>query len=239
MSDKPGRRYSDEELALIVERASALQDRAGEARAVAPPDATDIPATDAGLTLEAVHEIAEEVGLERRFVEEAAASLAYDPVPAGVGVLGGPTSHQLGGAFARQLTDSERVELLDVIRGISGHEGEVREVMGALEWTSVGRMTRTTVTIDSSADAVAVRVRRDVSGLAALTWIGSITTGLIAGGVVAGALQPASFVVAASIVGTGGMIGVALARSIWSRASRGLRDHAERLRDGISRYLLR
>ena len=65
--DAPDRRYSDEEFALILQRASKLQDRAdGAGRSRGAADGT--PASS-GLSLQAVREIAEEVGLETRFID--------------------------------------------------------------------------------------------------------------------------------------------------------------------------
>ena len=202
------------------------------------PHRTGSASTTAGLSLEAVRDIASEVGLEPRFVDQAAASLAHDPAVKKHSLLGGPLTHHLGDTFARTLTDAERIELLDVIRGVLKHQGEVNEVMGSLEWKTVGRMNGMTVTINSNDESVAVRVFNDLSGIAALTWVASIATGLVAGGIVVDSLQPASLLVAASILGAGGTVGLGVARTIWSATTRAFRRRAERLREEIARYLL-
>ena len=188
--------------------------------------------------MEAVRDIAGEVGLGPRFIDQAAASLAHDPAVKEHSLLGGPLTHHLGDTFARTLTDAERIELLDVIRGVLKHQGEVKEVMGSLEWKTVGRMSGMTVTINSNDESVAVRVFNDLSGIAALTWVASIATGLVAGGIVVDSLQPASLLVAASILGAGGTVGMGVARTIWSATTRAFRRRAERLREEIARYLL-
>ena len=95
-----------------------------------------------------------------------------------------------------------------MIRGVLKHQGEVNEVMGSLEWKTVGRMDGMTVTINSNDESVAVRVFSDLSGIAALTWVASIAIGLVAGGIVVDSLQPASLLVAASILGAGGTVGM-------------------------------
>lgn len=236
--DTRDRRFSDEEFALIIQRAAELQDRAGGAAAQLPNE-TDGAMTAAGLSLEAVREIGQEVGLEARFVEQAAASLEYDPFVKEPSLLGGPHRHHLGDTFARTLTDVERVELLDVIRGVQENDGKVNEVMGSLEWRSVGRMTGMTVTINSNDERVVIRVVNDLSGIAALTWIASIVTGLAAGGLIVAALPPASLVVTGAILGAGGTAGVGVARTIWSATTRAFRRRAERLREEIARYLSR
>lgn len=186
-----------------------------------------------------VRDIAHEVGLEPRFVDQAAATLAHDPAAGKPGLLGGPLTHHLGDTFPRTLGEAEQLELLDVIRGVLRHHGEVSEVMGSLEWKTVGRMNQMRVTINSSDESVAVRLFNDLSGLAALTWVGSIVTGLVAGGIVVDSLQPASLLVAASILGAGGTLGMGVARTIWSATTRVFRGRAERLREEIARYLSR
>lgn len=238
MVDTDNRRYSDEELALIVRRASELQDRAGEADGAPRLDGTVFPSPNEGLTLEAVREIAEGVGLESRFVDEAAASLPLDLKRSGLDrLMGGPIFQQVRSTLEGELAESARADFVDLIRQQAGHDGEVREVLGAVEWRSVGRMTRTTVALDPGEGSVTVRVREDASGLAAFTWIGSIAAGLVAGGIVIDTLQPASVLAVGAILAAGGLAGAGVARSIWSRATRGLRHRAERLRDEIGRFL--
>ena len=234
----PDRRYSDEEFALILKRASDLQDRADRAPATLPAQAGGASPTD-GYSLETVREIAQEVGLEQRFIDLAASSLAHDPVVTEPSLLGGPLTHRLGYTFARTLTDVERIELLDVIRGVQKHQGEVNEVMGSLEWKTVGRMDQMAVTISSNDENVSISVFNDLSGIAALTWIGSITVGLIAGGIVINALQPASVLVTTSILGAGGAVGLGAARAIWGATTRAFHRRTERLRAEITRFLSR
>lgn len=234
----PDRRYSDEEFALIFQRASELQDRADGGLSQLS-DRADSASTTDGLSLEEVRDIAQEVGLELRFIDQAAAALTHDPAVKASGLLGGPLSHHLGDSFARTLTDTERLELLDVIRGALKHQGVINEVMGSLEWKTIGRMDQLKVTITSSDERVAVRVVSDVSGLAALTWVVSIVTGLVAGGIVVFTLQTGSLLVAASILGAGGTVGVGVARTIWSATTSAFRRRAERLREEIARYLSR
>jgi hypothetical protein len=80
-----------------------------------------------------VREIAEEVGLETRFIDQAAASLLRDPPGTGPGLLGGAVTYRVQDTFARTLTRAQQVELLDVVRGALQHQGEIRDVMGAAE----------------------------------------------------------------------------------------------------------
>ncbi|MEE2900413.1 MAG: hypothetical protein VX815_18275 [Gemmatimonadota bacterium] len=90
-----GRRYSDEDFALILERASKLQDRAEGAATELPGRPGRGPSAD-GLSLQAVRDIAEEVGVEARYIDQAAESLLLDPPGRRSGLLGGPLTHHVG-----------------------------------------------------------------------------------------------------------------------------------------------
>jgi len=203
------------------------------------PSRTDGPLGVAGLSLDEVRDIAGEVGLAAQFVEQAAASLPHESSLQGRGLLGGPWTHQLADTFPRTLGEAEQMELVDVIRGTLKHHGRVKEVLGSLEWETLNRVDQLTVTVNSTDDNVSVRIFDDLSGVAALTWVGSLTAALIASGVIVDAIQPDSLLVTASILGGGATAGLGVARAIWSRTTKAFRSRAERLRDEIARHLLR
>lgn len=191
-----------------------------------------------GLSLQAVRDIAEEVGLDTKFIDQAAASLLHDPPGKGPGLLGGAITHQVSDTFARTLSQAQRVELLDVIRESLHHPGEIRDVMGGIEWRAVGQVSRTTVTIHSDDESVSIRVFSDLSGLATLTWLAPIVSSLVVGGLVAGALQ-ATVLGSFAIVGIAGAVGVGTARTIWAATTKFFRRRTERLREEIALYLNR
>ena len=230
-----GRRYSEEEFTLILDRASKLQERADGAAAQLP-ERVEGGSTAAGLPLQVVRDIAEEVGLHARFVDQAAASLLHDPPVRGHGLLGGAITYLVADTFARSLTSVQRAELLDVIRGSLRHQGVVRDVMGSVEWSSVGRPTRTTVTVQSHDESVSIRVFTDLSGVAAMIWVVTIVSSLGVAGAIVDSLQP-SFAAALPIFGIAGAVGVGLARTIWSATVRFFRRRTERLREEIASYL--
>ncbi len=224
--DAPNRRYSDEEFALILQRASKLQDRAdGVARSRG--DSGGAPESS-GLSLQAVREIAEEVGLETRFIDQAAASLLRDPPGKGPGLLGGAVTYRVQDTFARTLTRAQQVELLDVVRGALRHQGEIRDVMGAAEWSSVGLVSRTTVTVHSHDDSVSIRVFTDLTGVALAIWIAPILFSFVIGAIIIQSPVLLPVIVA---------FGVGVARTIWSATARFFRRRTERLREQIALYL--
>jgi len=181
-----------------------------------------------GLSLQAVRDIAAEVGLEKRFIDQAAASLLHDPPGQGRNLLGGVLTYRVQDTFARTLTQAQRVELLDVVRGALNHQGRIRDVMGAAEWSSVGLPSRTTVTVHSHDDSVSIRVFTDLSGVALAIWATTLFISFVVG---AAALSSLPLLAVAMAVGVG------VARTICSATSKFFRRRTERLREEIASYL--
>ena len=232
-----GRRYSEEEFALILERASTLQQKA-DGGAAQLPERAEGGSTADGFSLQAVRDIAEEVGLDSRFIDQAAASLLNDLPGRDSGLLGGSTTYLVQDDFARTLTPSQRAELLDVIRASLRNQGVVRDVMGSVEWSSVGQWDRTTVTMHSHDERVSIRVFTDLSGMAAMTWVVTIVSSLAGAAVIVDLVQP-SFLAALPIFGIAGVVGVGVARTIWSATRKFFRRRTDRLREEIGSYLSR
>jgi hypothetical protein len=230
-----GRRYSDEDFALILERASKLQDRAEGAATELPGRPGRGPSAD-GLSLQAVRDIAEEVGVEARYIDQAAESLLLDPPGRRSGLLGGPLTHHVGDTYARALTQSQRAELVDVIRQTLRHPGEVRDVMGSIEWRSVGQLGRTKVTIHAHKESVSIRVFADLSGLAAGIWGASMLASMILGSVVVDIVHP-TFLGALPILGAAAVVGAGVARTLWSATTNFFRRRTDRLREELAAYL--
>ena len=78
MSSSENRQYSDEELGLIVQRASELQDQASETGAEALPSPTVPPSLPTGVTLQAVREIADAILASKVGLRQACAKLLGD-----------------------------------------------------------------------------------------------------------------------------------------------------------------
>lgn len=231
-------RFSPEEFEMIVERAAALQDQSDDSSSAIQAHELEAPDSQEGMTLQAVREIAAEVGVEPRFVEEAARSLRLDERHAAASaVLGAPLRYDVRGSFSRQLADPTLSEAINLIRAQMGHGGEVREVLDSVEWSTVGRITKTTVALRDHDGETDVQVRVDASGLAALTWVGSIGLGVLAGGAIATVVDPATTLGVAATLGVAGSVGVGLARAAWSRIGRSLRARTQRLRDEVGRLL--
>jgi len=232
-------RFSAEDLEAIVERATVLQEQSQDRETVLSSGQQERPRLKEGMTLQTIQEISAEVGVAPRFVEEAARSLLLDKGSAGSegAILGAPVGYEVVGIFPGLASDQARSNLIDAIRRSTGHEGEVREVLGAVEWATVGRVTKTTVSIRDGDGTTDVQVRADASGLAAFTWVGSVGLGLLAGGVVAAVTDPMTTFGVASIMGAGGAVGVGAARAVWSRVGISIQAGAQRLRDEVGELL--
>ena len=103
-STRPGERYSEQEMALILKRAAELQEGA-DGRGV-------------HRSLAEIQDIAAEAGIEPAFVTEAVAEL-HRP-RARIGWLGAPTRFHEEQKVTRKLTPAEIGGLLDQGRRVSG-----------------------------------------------------------------------------------------------------------------------
>lgn len=121
------RRYSDEEFALIIRKASQPLD----------PASPSTPATEAtGLTLDEIRAIAADVGLDPERVAAAAASIPATGDGTQDRSLLGEARYQLQVEVPRQVPEDDLVEIFEVARQQLGQRGSLHEVMGSLEWSS-------------------------------------------------------------------------------------------------------
>lgn len=120
-----GRRFGDEETQRILQTAADLQARSPSASS----DATR------GLTLEELRQIAEEAGIDPRFVD-LAASHEDAPVDRKVsGLAGGAYQWHFHSSLEGEIRDGDRDRLVQSIRSVMGQKGDLAEVFGRLEWS--------------------------------------------------------------------------------------------------------
>lgn len=140
------RRYSDDEVKLILRR--ALES-----------DVT-LPATHGeGLSLEQIREVAADVGIDPGRVDLAAASVAA-PVPAPPNPYAGiPTSVQFETTLpGLTLDDVPWHDVLAVIRSVLGRQGVTESAAGSLEWRARDASGGRYVSIAPTAGGVRLRV---------------------------------------------------------------------------------
>jgi len=116
------RRFTDEEVALILREASEVQ------------EGGRLGGVEGGLTLSQLKEIAVEVGLDPKNIEMAASRLAAYRNPAAVPVLGTPVAPQFQRDIPGELSREDFGELLATIRTVLGRRGITAVELNALEW---------------------------------------------------------------------------------------------------------
>ena len=217
------RTYSDQQVAIILRRAAELKERS-----------SDMSATD-GLSLEMVREIAAEIGVEPRFVDRAAALMTDERFSRAADLFGGPFKVQLRDDYARDLSEEDLREVLRIVRQVLQRQGEAKEALGSLEWTYEGLSTLS-VTVAPRGEGTSVQIIGDRTGEGSMIYTLPIVAGLGIAGIIVDAVQPGLGGMVA-ILGTGGVAGVATARTMWSVATRSFRRRIDRLRFEIARFM--
>lgn len=221
-----GRRYTEEEFALILRRTADLQDRPG----VTPPE-------EGGLTLAEISAIAPEVGLDPALVARAAGDLDMRRPSGLTRFLGGEARHRVEASVPFALSPEAYSRVVEAIRRATGRHGEAREAVGSLEWRASDGVTHLHVSVTPERGATRVVLSADRSSGQAVTWLLSILTSLFAVGITGAIIEPSTVAgglgLAAGIVGAG----VVTARTLWATATRRFRermdDTLERLTDGL------
>jgi len=221
------RRYSDREMALILRRAAELQTRGADA-------ATQ----EQSHTIAELEQLAAEVGIDPRYVVEAAQAVDAEPMAKSAPVLGAPTSYQVGRIIVGDVSETEFADVLDAIRQTTGQRGEVSRVLGSLEWKSGGIRGESFVTISPRQGKTAIRIGGQYGRGATLVYglVGGIGAALLVG-VSVSTGSPIDFGTLAA-VGAGSYLA---ARTAWQvvaeRAERKLRKVLEEVTLGVLRVV--
>jgi hypothetical protein len=194
--DPADRRYADAETALILKRAAELQ---GTAEPPTSPTLTDL------------QQIADEAGIEPRYVRQAAAELASSS--RGGGVAASSTSLQLQRAVPGEIPTSAFDLLVEAVRSATGMAGQATVLGRGLTWTSAvaghpappRAITITVTSVDGQTvirgDESLARVASDYLG----TGVASALVGSF-GAVAAAGGDPSVGVIAAAVAWAGGSL---------------------------------
>lgn len=226
MTERLDRRYTDQEVALVLHRATQIEERRPTA-----------PAAVGGLTLRDLHEIAREVGLSPAVIDEAVAGLQSGSRRRTGSMLGASLSAKAVRAVDGRLGAHGLNELMRAVEERVDTAGTVTEALGTVRWTSVARghkFDRTMqVTVSPTDDETRIQVvGRYPSGFRALLhglpglW-GAMFGASAAASAGLGALAVLGGGVGAAIVGVG------IGRAIWHGVSR----RSARLVDDVARDL--
>lgn len=204
------RRYTDQEVALVLSRATELEER----KAL-------VPAGSRGLTLRELQEIAKEVGLSPEVVAEAARGIQTRPPQS---VLGEPLSHRVVRAVPRRLGEAEMQRLMGLVEDQVEQTGTVTEALGTVRWTSVGRghkldsITQVAITATDQETQIQVVQRYPDAIRALLHFLPGAWGAGIGLGVVGGAAFPVA--ASAAIVVGAGALGIGVGRAAWQMIAR-------------------
>jgi hypothetical protein len=160
VTDTPNddRRYSDEEFALILRKASELQEGGAKPQAAR-----------GGMSLEEIRSIAAEAGIDPEKVTKAASLLTRSDDPGtAVRLFGGPSSYHLEHTTKGEISQEDLGRLLDVIRKATRHQGKGTHVLDALEWKTEGETSQINVNVTPRDGETTIQIIADRSGTGAL-----------------------------------------------------------------------
>jgi len=203
--------YTDEELALILNRAAELQE--GGPRP-----------TGARYTLAEIQEIAAGAGIAPSHVAAVAAGLRENRERNAHRFLGAPWRFRSEETIDGDVSDEVVGELIDVARRELGIQGRVNEALGTVEWTGRDNFGSTHVTVTRRGRRTTIGVLSARTDAAAVTGVLGVT-GAVFGSVglgialatTAGLMAPLAAV--AGIVGATGSSWLSM-RAIWRRFGR-------------------
>ena len=150
-------------------------------------------------------------------------------------VLGGPEKYQMQYTVPVELSDEGQQRVVDAVRRVTGHHGKVEEVMGSLEWQTVGELSVIHVTVrpGDGRTTLSVIAERGPAGLLQLGL--PMIAGLIGIGITGAIIEPTS---AAGVIGVvAGSLGTAFitARTIWATTTKSFRIKLRDLMGAASR----
>ncbi len=227
--DSNRRRYSEEEFALILRKASEIQASGGTQSG---------KSGTSGLTIEEIRSIAGEAGIDPAAVSRAASILGAmewdEKSGLAATIFGGPDKYHLDCEIPGILPPEEMGRILEEIRRAAEHQGEASEVLGGVEWKTVGELSAINVNISPRGDSTSIQIVGNRGPAGGVTFIFPMAAAAILVGALGAAFEPTSAAGIISLVtGTLGA-GFLTARTLWVTSSRKFRNRLTRLMDSVS-----
>ena len=212
------RRYTDEEVALILRRAAELGGETG-------------PSRSEGLSLAEIRQVAREVGIDPATVARAAAALPTRKRDRLTAILGGPLHYRLEATMPRRASDADLGRILQSIRRAAGRQGRATQVLDSVEWRTSGERegSQLFVTVTTGDYGTTVEVTGDRQSTAALLYLVPGVAGMIVSLIVGASLE-AGWTAGGVIAGLLGGVFL-LSRTIWSHTGRAFSRKLEDIRD--------
>ena len=142
--------------------------------------------------------------------------------------------------LVRALVENETIRLetdrdrLDLLRRTLEHQGEASEVLGGVQWKTVGELSAINVNISPRGERTSLQVVGDRSAAGAVTFIFPMAGAGILVGALGAVFEPGSVLGIASLVT--GLLGggFLVSRAIWARGSRRFRERLTRLMEALA-----
>lgn len=198
----PDQHFTDQEMALILKRAAELQEHAD--------------GRGATRSLGEIAEIAQEVGIDRAFIDEAVAEMQKPLIR--TGWLGASTRFHEERTIPGTASPDEIRAVLDRARSELGLHGQVQQVFDGVEWRARSPLGASVLTIGPRGQNTRIALTTERADQAALVVATSVVIGgLCALGGVAIAMNATDNAFAAStIVAASGLVGtIASMRAMW------------------------
>lgn len=216
------RRYTDQEVALVLQRAAELEER----RARAEP-------AGRGVSRREIEAIAREVGFSLESLDAALAELQDGAPLRSRSPLGPAPSAKRVAAVRGRMTESDLTPLVRLVEERVAAAGTVTEALGTVRWTSVASghnlspITQVAFTPGDDETHIQVTRRWDPPLRVLVNLLPGMWAGII-GLAVAGSIGLATLGTAAAIAGTAAG-GLAIGRAVWHAIARRNAAHVDRL----------
>lgn len=200
----PEPRFTDQELALIVQRAVEME-RLGPS----------LDGIGGSLTLSELNEIAEEVGIDSRVIAAAASELGMHGELATSPWLGPAATHKATRLLAFDLSEEEQRLLLRALEARLKRSGVIGEALGQVTWVSTSAQVTTEVALTVADGTSRIEVEQRYPGRirplmhalpGAFGFVAAVSLAAPAGVLGAPLLAAAA---------AGGLVGAATGRGIW------------------------
>lgn len=213
------RRFTDQEVALVLKRASEID--------------VERQTGGAGLSLRDLREIASEVGISGEAVERAVASLDRRG-EMGAALAGAPLVRKAAHAVPGRLDREAIARLVGLIDERTDSAGAVSEALGSVRWTTGDRFRSTRVSITPRDEETAIEVvEKAAPRLRLVVHLLPAAWSVMIAGPIVGALQ----------LGGGGVVtavllalatGAGIGRGVWSALSARSAARVRRLAEGLA-----
>lgn len=219
--DDSSRRYTDREVAVVLRRASEIEEAGG-------------PGGGGALSRTDLEEIAGEVGISREAITRALSELDQRREPGSL-VMGAPRVRRAVRAVQGELNEEALVRLIRLVDERAEGTGVISQALGSVRWTSSDRFLSTQVSITPGAGETTIQVLEKSSPRLKRVLHGVPTAwGFIGAAGVVGTLGVAS-AGAALVFVAGAGVGLGAGRLVWNWISARSAKRVEVLSAELSR----